>query len=129
MAYTPTVWKSGDIVTSTKLNKLETAVKDVTDTASAAAVAANILKHVTISVNGDTGVETFDTKAKAAYDAMKAGTVYATRTVDTTTDLYNGMIASYDTSDGYTFYLLGVEKAFVAATDDDYPTYTPNPAE
>ena len=25
MAYTPTTWKSGDVVTSTKLNKLETA--------------------------------------------------------------------------------------------------------
>lgn len=31
MSYTPTVWQTGDIVSSTKLNKLENAVKDLAD--------------------------------------------------------------------------------------------------
>ena len=36
MSYTPTTWKTGDIVSSEKLNKLEQGVADVTDAAETA---------------------------------------------------------------------------------------------
>lgn len=129
MAYTPTVWASGDKVTSAKLNKLENAVKDVTDTANAAAVAADIIKSVTITVSD--GTETFNVKAKALFDALKAGTVYTLKTVDTATFINNGIFAKYDTATGYQFYVHEwdveagmITKAYSAAGDDDYPTFS-----
>ena len=39
MAYTPTNWKSGDTVTSTKLNKIEQGVSDATTAAEGAITA------------------------------------------------------------------------------------------
>jgi hypothetical protein len=123
MAYTPTVWQAGDIVSSTKLNKLENAVKDVSDAAE------DIATKVTITVDEGTGEETFDVKAKSLYDALKTKVVYVVRTVGDVTFINNGIMAAYDTNHGYQFFVRewdnetgAITKAYAAATDDDYPS-------
>lgn len=64
MAYEPTNWKTGDVVTSAKLNKLEQGV----------AAGSGVLV-VTATEDDDTGVLTLDKTASEIYGAMKSGGV------------------------------------------------------
>ena len=116
MSYTPTEWKTGDIVTSTKLNKLEQGV------ANAGALVVN----VTETDNGDSTVTfTCDKTAGEMYAACPNVLFVLT----------NGLGASFvmlidryffDEDTGYEFAVTnaGAEQLFLAASAEDYPSYT-----
>lgn len=59
MAYEPTVWKSGDVVTSAKLNKIEQGI-------------ANAILKVNITIDEQTGVATLDKTWQEILDANYA---------------------------------------------------------
>ena len=66
MSYEPTVWKSGDVVTSAKLNKLENGVAGGGGT-------ENIIVHLTQTDDGSHITETMDKTWKDIRDAFVAG--------------------------------------------------------
>lgn len=102
MAYEPTVWKSGDVVTSAKLNKIEQGI-------------ANAALLVTVDEN--TGA--CDTKASVMYNAIANGQLVIIKIEG----LGAFTVMAADLQEGYTFEIhdIGSYIHFVAATGDDYP--------
>ena len=110
MAYEPTNWKTGDVVTSAKLNKLENGV----------AAGSGVL---VVTVNGS-GPYTLDKTAGEIFaecQAKKLVVVYSSQAENAGTF---AMIVEYDVDESgyYTFKTRGDGSAyFYANSADDYP--------
>ena len=102
MSYTPNTWKSGDVVTSAKLNNIEQGI-------------ANAALLVTASEN--TGA--CDTKASVMYNAIANGQLVIIKIEG----LGAFTVMAADLREGYTFEIHDIDSYihFVAATGDDYP--------
>ena len=114
MAYSPTEWKTGDVVTSAKLNKIEQGIADGV---------------MVVQVNFDAQTEeyTFATKAGDIYNAWMSG---AAVIVDGATMNNAGFarITAVFSVEGYDYVFVFRDGRydnlwyFAAATADDYPT-------
>ena len=113
MAYEPTDWKTGDVVTSTKLNKIEQGIADGV---------------MIVQVNFDAQTEEYSlaTKAGDIYNAWMSG---AAVTVDGAAMNNSGFarITAVYSDDDYDYVFVYRDKLdtlwfFAAATADDYPT-------
>lgn len=102
MSYTPNTWKSGDVVTSAKLNNIEQGI-------------ANTALLVTTDEN--TGA--CNTKASVMYNAMANGQLVIIKIEG----LGAFTVMAADVREGYTFEIHDIDSYihFVAATGDDYP--------
>ena len=112
MAYTPTTWAKGDVVTSEKLNKLEGG------TSAATTLVVNA------ETDSQTSVTALDQTAGDIFAAAQAGgVVVKTVTGEDLADVAALLLASV-TADGYQFVVMGSSEnaTFYAATADDYPT-------
>lgn len=106
MAYTPTEWQSGDIVTSAKLNKIENGI------------AKGIDAFVIHSANS-----TLDKTWQEIYDALAAEKLAIIFAPSGSPDVYNieqGLVLGISLVDG-TYSLNTTMGAFVASTANDYP--------
>lgn len=115
MSYTPTNWKTGDVVTSSKLNKLENGVADA-------------------GGGGWLAVEATYSESDQVYTCTKkAGEIFAARpNVYIYCDDASIMEVFYVTKyilDGseYQFYTTDQKVLFTAPTEDDYPTTDSDP--
>lgn len=106
MSYTPTNWKSGDVVTSAKLNNIEQGIANAT-----------LLVNATQS---DSGL-TCDTKASVMYNAITNG-----QTIVINIPEIGGaftVITATAANNRYEFLVYYDEYVTFAATSgDDYPT-------
>lgn len=66
MSYEPTNWKTGDVVTSSKLNKLENGVAN-------AGGGGNLILHETVTKDGNFTISTLDKTWKEISDVFMAG--------------------------------------------------------
>lgn len=64
MSYEPTNWKTGDVVTSAKLNKIENGI---------AGAVGNMIVHETVTKDGNTTICTLDKTWKEINDVFMAG--------------------------------------------------------
>lgn len=106
MPYTPTNWKTGDVVTSSKLNKLENGVADAGG--SGWLVVGVTIDGLTFTCNKTAG-EILSASPLVLFYMSSEG---------------NGAIeflSTFTSESGYTFVTTG-GKTYVAATIDDYPT-------
>lgn len=109
MSYTPTNWKSGDVVTSTKLNKLEQGV--------AAAGGGALLVNGVYDAQSDTTV--LDKTAAEIWAAMQSGIVLVKEVSETETVVSPISTASFGTDFGYSFETK--RDAYDAPSGTDYP--------
>lgn len=133
MSYTPTTWQSGDVITSTKLNKLEQGVAD----------SANVL----IVDCSSTTPYTLNYTFADIFNALRAGTPVYIRYMDRAgsdwesqyacTVIFSVVTHAYKYADGYRVYAqlatnatvqatnLGVQavNAFSATGPNAYPTF------
>ena len=122
MSYTPTEWQSGDIVTSTKLNKLENGL--------AAAASGGGVMVVNTALNEAETAYVMDKTAGEIMSAAQTGLVVVGWLADGT-GLTWIIPEVYDWGDGeiprYTVKVTasGGQGSFDANTADDYPTFTP----
>lgn len=114
MSYTPTEWKTGDIVTSTKLNKLEQGVAN----------AGPLMVNVTVTDNGDdTYTYTCDKTAGEMLTAASNGIVV----LHTATDEGGVRVswiseAGYDDEDEPHYFFTDYDFNMFTATElTDYP--------
>lgn len=115
MAYEPTVWKSGDLVTANKLNKLEQGV------ANSGGI---MVVHNTSLLDG---AITFDKTWQEIYDALSTGSVVIlsyvspvhAQNVIINTALFD------DDSNLYKVYAVGIDTEYSTDSSDGYPTYAP----
>ena len=116
MSYTPTEWKTGDIVTSTKLNKLEQGV------ANAGALVVNI----SVTDNGDdTYTYTCDKTAGEIYAACP-NVLFVMVNPRGLSLVFLINAYGFFEGDGYAFivFIDEMEANFLAASAEDYPSYT-----
>lgn len=107
MSYTPTNWKSGDVVTSAKLNKLEQGVAE--------AGGATI---VHVDINSSTAA--LDMTAGAIFEAAQAGPVILAQTDGGEVIATSPVAVGVGRAD---YYVKGIETAeYTSATADGYPT-------
>lgn len=95
MPYEPTVWKSGDIVTSAKLNKLEQGVV-------AGGSGGGFLK---VGMNMET--MTLDKTWKEIYEALGAGYYVSVTTVSVSGESVEQVPVTTSTYDGADYYAYG----------------------
>ena len=110
MSYTPTSWKSGDVVTSAKLNKMESGIVAATP------------YIVNMIWNEDLDKNTLDKTAAEIIAAVQKGLVL----VLSIEDGYVGawpMVNAWmdDTDNAFTVFDQDQPMKFVAASADDYP--------
>lgn len=72
MAYESTVWKTGDVVTSSKLNKLENGVAN-------SAGDGNLIVHETVTEDGDSTIYMLDKTWQELYDMMPTHSIMVLR--------------------------------------------------
>lgn len=115
MSYTPTEWKTGDVVTSAKLNKLEQGVAD------AGGGGVLVVDNVNVTLS-----ETWQT----IYDAIVAGTPTYVRLVQTGEIPYAVIDAVYEVSVGDgdvqpegTYYVSTIgNQVFTCSAGNEYPS-------
>lgn len=116
MAYEPTNWKTGDVVTSAKLNKLENGV------AAASSGGGLLAVNVTESVEDGSAIYTMDKTAGELFEAGKSNFIVALNEtlVGTSTDY---ITHSENYEEEYVFRLNnGAE--YIAEAASDYPRRT-----
>ena len=116
MSYEPTNWKTGDVVTSAKLNKLENAV----------AGAGGVL---VVNINNQSGA--LDKTWQEIHDALMAG-YYVSIPFTEGASTSQILVLEVEASDGYNVYgaLFGDEKiTFMFSTDstEGYPVHQNEP--
>lgn len=106
MSYTPTTWNSGDVVTSAKLNNIETGISNATP--------------LIIAFNEDTG--TCDHTWQEIHDALAAGQmVLWPSSEDNNVSLYIIGAAEYSHNE-YSITMYNADSPFAAvASADGYP--------
>ncbi len=117
MSYTPTAWKTGDVVTSAKLNKLEQGV-------------ASAGGNLAVGHTEEGITTTLDKTGQEILDAIQAGKtvvlVFDYFESDGEVEVYTCNAVDFEDST-YSFYFarkLG-EMAFTASALTDYPSFTP----
>ena len=117
MSYTPTEWKKGDVITATKLNKIEQGIE-------AASSGPSVLT-INIAVS-EQGTATMDKTFSEILTAFQSGSVI--RCVWTGFGVYSTV--SFITSDengnnvSETYLQTTSSDTFFASTTDDYPSFT-----
>lgn len=121
MSYTPTEWKTGDIVSSQRLNKLEEGVKDAYEV---------MVINGTVSISDRTNVVTDATMEKTAeeiYNAAEAGMllVFAYTTDVTTKNMaIIDSVSKNADDDSYSVNVKALDIALYAANGSENPTYS-----
>lgn len=112
MAYTPTVWQTGDVITAEKLNKAEQGIE---------AASAQSLK-VMITTEGTTS--TMDKTFKEIADVLDAGGSVLFMEVGEYGgyDIYR--TDNYGYNESVNYYLTVNHLLFVAESEDDNPSFT-----
>ena len=102
MSYTPNTWKSGDVVTSAKLNNIEQGIA-----------------NAALLVTADENTGACDTKASVMYNAIANGQLVIIKIEG----LGAFTVMAAVLREGYTFEIHNIDSyiCFVAATGDDYP--------
>ena len=110
MSYTPTVWRTGDKVTSAKLNKLEQGVAnagsdieievDSTLTQQGKPADAKAVGDALANIDVDVDVDTTLTQQGAPADAKAVGDALVTKLAKPTTDGTNGQVLMTDGNGG-----------------------------
>lgn len=119
MAYEPTVWKSGDVITSTKLNKLENGVAEAGGGTGGGVLVVNATSTETEVVLDKTWKEIYD--APFASISMKfdedleSYKFYVGSVVKNANNTYS--VFAFEI--GSSFHITGYE--FVASSPTDYP--------
>ena len=121
MSYDPTIWKSGDVVTSAKLNKIE---KGIEDAGSGGGGGGGVyIVNVTETESHDQYTYTCDKTAQEILTALESGVVvfkYDYGYIET-------CVAGGPHLDGYRFIRGGTTSAsdlqFAAVELTDYPFY------
>lgn len=106
MAYTPTNWKTGDVVTSSKLNNIETGITD-----------ANSM-IVIVDFDDDTG--NLDITAGEFMALGVAQKLVMTRTVENEHSVEYDIIRSFYDGNGYSFSTM-YGSTYTASTESDHP--------
>lgn len=121
MSYTPTVWKTGDIVSSQRLNKLEEGVEGAyevmvinTVTEDPAQSAKNLLRA---SGRGDLFL---DKTWQQIFDAMNAGRLCVIKDGNETVVVLNLVTSAGVSDEGYKIFAIG-NVAYAASSADGYP--------
>ena len=111
MSYTPTEWKTGDVVTSAKLNKLEQGV---------AAGSGVLVVHE--SYDSATSTWTMDTVASEIWSAMQTGLAIVVSDISSSVIAYVEHIP--EESEEYYFVICdnAGPQGYSAANGDDYPS-------
>lgn len=119
MAYEPTVWKTGDVVTSEKLNKIENELAN-----------GGGGTYFVLMTEDD---NTVDKTAGEIWDAMRSNCVKFVRVEEDADyhamgfwDLIDAGYAESGSDIGYQFRICkngGIPQYLVAATADDYPVF------
>lgn len=116
MAYEPTEWKTGDVVTSAKLNKLEEAVAGMSPLV------------VTVGDN-----DTLSKKWSVIWEAFSAGRTVVIYSQEAVPPMYNAALATLVTVVGEDEGKYGVVTAqgetFSTESADGYPEYSDDPFE
>ena len=126
MAYIPTIWGSGDVVTSEKLNKIENGIKDNSEITGCLIINANI--------DNDTGNLVLNKTAGELYNTNIPVFAYI-ETDFTETKMLGFMTASYNSDNDYAFTFLCVQGEselgiYLFTTDgggNAYPVYEVEP--
>ena len=116
MSYTPTNWKNGDVVTSTKLNKLEQGVAN-----------AGGVTVLSVVADPQTMTVTLNKTAGEVYEIFETG--LAVLPVPEGDEISIALPSFYTLKDsGYAFkFKLGEsEYSFECLTSDDYPAMSMN---
>ena len=113
MAYTPTVWETGDVITAEKLNKAEQGI----------AAASGIVGVFPIGVTHEGNVATLNKKysdSLAAVSAGQLGIIY-----EIVEGEYSGdyIVSMYLDSDSYTV-ATNQDAVFTTDSEDGYPSKT-----
>ena len=109
MSYTPTQWQAGDVITSSKLNKLENGV-----------ASSNGVMFVQL-------VEQIDKlelmmPASELYQALQNGFVMVYQTINSRTELYYITMYYYNAENSPNVYMFCLNGLFFGATTgDEYP--------
>lgn len=125
MAYTPTVWATGDVITAAKLNKAEEGI----------AAANDISGGLSVSISSADDYLTFDKTAADVLAAVQAGKSVSIIWDDMDANgeifIYTLLYVSFDDRTGYHFFTsyngsttlspIGVD--FTAASGVAYPSY------
>ena len=112
MSYTPTDWQSGDVITSTKLNKLEQGV-------------ANAGGALIIHTTDDPSTSVMDKTVREIIAAMPLAFLRSEETEGgVLTYLSDKVVTSVEYSDGYIVSVQDYGISYEAATLDDYPSGT-----
>ena len=106
MSYTPTEWKTGDIVSSQRLNKLEEGVKDA---------------YEVMVINDNDG--TLDKTWQEIYDAMAQGKLCVIRTDFGTPEggIFNGAVNNVVLESGEYLVKVGSDRPYSASSATGYP--------
>lgn len=106
MSYTPTEWKTGDIVSSQRLNKLEEGVKDA---------------YEVMVINDNDG--TLDKTWQEIYDAMAQGKLCVIRTDFGTPEggIFNGAVNNVVLESGEYSVKVGSDMPYSASSATGYP--------
>ena len=121
MSYEPTNWKTGDVVTAAKLNKLENGVAEGGGGGSGALI-------VNINTDLETGVMTMDKTWHEIFDAP-----YCVMKSVTTSGAYQSgfaVVAYTANTDGVAYNVIIASgssvQIFTTDSPDGYPMYDPN---
>lgn len=115
MAYTPTVWETGDVITAQKLNKMENGIAGI-----------NGVLSITVSDSGDDSI--LSATWQEINDAIENHTPVFVF-VDGNTTMPQ-MVYATTSDDGYEaiLYDISVQTLMVYSCEsaDDFPIYSPN---
>lgn len=113
MSYIPTEWKTGDVVTAEKLNKLESGVAG----SGGGALVVNV------SFDEATSTYTADKTAGEILSAYRSGPVVFSEAVESTEQIYS-LVMTYHEEGLYEFAISGIDASYTASSSSDYPTLT-----
>lgn len=122
MSYEPTVWAAGDVVTATKMNKIEQGISENSGGGSTGLI---------VNIEEDDGAYILDERFSTIADYIESGGmvyIHGTKTIEESTeiDFYTPVQTLLDSESGIYMIEIYVYPSnnynFVAATREDYPT-------
>lgn len=114
MAYTPTVWKDGDVVTSARLNKIENAIEAIAET--------NLLTPMIVEIqeNSETGAKTLNMTWQQIHDAFVSGRKVLVTLINDSVSIYRSILEIGFSDKGYSVTIYRV--TFTCDTASGYPS-------